>query len=176
MAKKTKNKSRTKKDGGLHLLIVESRFYDSISDELLRGATRVLDNAGARYDRVTVPGTLEIPAAIGIAMDASRRRRAPYDGVVALGWELVSFPFAFYRAFLLERKYGLPPERLATWLEDHAKALGRGFALTTIAGLAVFGAMALAGDSWWIVGAPRRARLRRWGWRGRRSSRGCRAA
>lgn len=85
MAKKTKNKSRTKKDGGLHLLIVESRFYDSISDELLRGATRVLDNAGARYDRVTVPGTLEIPAAIGIAMDASRRRRAPYDGVVALG-------------------------------------------------------------------------------------------
>ena len=85
MAKKTKKKSRTKKDGGLHLLIVESRFYDSISDELLRGATRVLDNAGARYDRVTVPGTLEIPAAIGIAMDASRRRRAPYDGVVALG-------------------------------------------------------------------------------------------
>ena len=80
-----KKKSRTKKDGGLHLLIVESRFYDSISDELLRGATRVLDNAGARYDRVTVPGTLEIPAAIGIAMDASRRRRAPYDGVVALG-------------------------------------------------------------------------------------------
>jgi len=76
MAKKTKKKSRTKKDGGLHLLIVESRFYDSISDELLRGATRVLDNAGARYDRVTVPGTLEIPAAIGIAMDASRRGRA----------------------------------------------------------------------------------------------------
>ena len=85
MAKKTKKKSRTKKPGSLHMLIVESRFYDTISDELLTGATRVLDNAGARYDRVTVPGTLEIPAAIGIAMDASRRRRAPYDGVVALG-------------------------------------------------------------------------------------------
>ena len=82
MAKKT---SRTKKNSGLHMLIVESRFYDSISDELLNGATRVLDKAGARYDRVTVPGTLEIPTAIGIAMDASRRRRAPYDGVVALG-------------------------------------------------------------------------------------------
>lgn len=85
MAKKTKKKSRAKKHGSLHMLIVESRFYDSISDELLTGATRVLDHAGARYDRVTVPGTLEIPAAIGIAMDASRRRRAPYDGVVALG-------------------------------------------------------------------------------------------
>ena len=80
-----KKKSRTKKHGFLHMLIVESRFYDSISDELLAGATRVLDHAGARYDRVTVPGTLEIPAAIGIAMDASRRRRAPYDGVIALG-------------------------------------------------------------------------------------------
>jgi 6,7-dimethyl-8-ribityllumazine synthase len=81
---KTTNK-KTKKHSGLHMLIVESRFYDGISDELLNGATRVLDNAGARYDRVTVPGTLEIPTAIGIAMDASRRRRAPYDGVVALG-------------------------------------------------------------------------------------------
>ncbi|MGC2587777.1 MAG: 6,7-dimethyl-8-ribityllumazine synthase, partial [Pseudolabrys sp.] len=80
-----KKKRTAKKRGGLHMLIVESRFYDSISDELLRGATRVLDDAGARYDRVSVPGTLEIPAAIGIAMDASRRRRAPYDGVVALG-------------------------------------------------------------------------------------------
>ncbi|MGB9318204.1 MAG: 6,7-dimethyl-8-ribityllumazine synthase, partial [Pseudolabrys sp.] len=74
-----KKKRTAKKRGGLHMLIVESRFYDSISDELLRGATRVLDDAGARYDRVSVPGTLEIPAAIGIAMDASRRRRAPYD-------------------------------------------------------------------------------------------------
>ena len=80
-----RSKRRTKKSDSLHMLIVESRFYDTISDELLRGATRVLDNAGARYDRVTVPGTLEIPAAIAIAMDASRRRRAPYDGVVALG-------------------------------------------------------------------------------------------
>jgi len=43
MAKKT---SRTKKNSGLHMLIVESRFYDSISDELLNGATRVLDKAG----------------------------------------------------------------------------------------------------------------------------------
>jgi 6,7-dimethyl-8-ribityllumazine synthase len=80
-----KSKSRSKKRNSLHMLIVEARFYENISDELLRGATRVLDKAGARYDRVTVPGTLEIPAAIAIAMDAARRRRAPYDGVVALG-------------------------------------------------------------------------------------------
>jgi 6,7-dimethyl-8-ribityllumazine synthase len=79
-------KKRTaKKRDSLHMLIVEARFYDGISDELLRGATRVLDNAGARYDRVTVPGALEIPAAIAISIDAARRRRAPYDGIIALG-------------------------------------------------------------------------------------------
>jgi len=82
MARQTRG---AKKSESLHMLIVESRFYDNISDELLGGATRVLDGAGARYDRVTVPGTLEIPAAIAISMDAARRRRSPYDGVVALG-------------------------------------------------------------------------------------------
>jgi 6,7-dimethyl-8-ribityllumazine synthase len=80
-----RKKSDGKKRDSLHMLIVESRFYDNISDELLQGAMRVLDHAGARYDRVTVPGTLEIPAAIVIAVDAARRRRAPYDGIIALG-------------------------------------------------------------------------------------------
>src|SRR4029078_9080891 len=83
MARK-KKRSATAADN-LHILIVEARFYDAISDELLRGAIRVLDKAGARYDRVTVPGALEIPPAVAIAIDAAKRRRAPYDGVVALG-------------------------------------------------------------------------------------------
>jgi 6,7-dimethyl-8-ribityllumazine synthase len=83
MAKK--KKSSAKKRDSLYVLIVESRFYDNISEELLQGATRVLEAAGARYDRITVPGTLEIPAAIAIAMDAARQRREPYDGAVALG-------------------------------------------------------------------------------------------
>jgi 6,7-dimethyl-8-ribityllumazine synthase len=78
-------RKRRGENNGLHMLIVEARFYDAISDELLRGATRVLDQAGARYDLITVPGALEIPAAIAIAIDAAGKRRAPYDGVVALG-------------------------------------------------------------------------------------------
>jgi 6,7-dimethyl-8-ribityllumazine synthase len=65
------------------ILIVEARFYDDIANALLQGATRALEQAGVAYDRVTVPGSLEIPAAIAIAVDAARRR--PYDGVVALG-------------------------------------------------------------------------------------------
>jgi len=82
MAKKT---SGAKKRDALRMLIVEARFYDSIADALLRGATAALDQAGATYDRITVPGALEIPAAIAIAVDAAQRRKKPYDGVVALG-------------------------------------------------------------------------------------------
>jgi 6,7-dimethyl-8-ribityllumazine synthase len=71
---------------GAHILVVEARFYGDIADLLLEGATRVLRRAGATFDRVTVPGSLEIPPAIAIALDAAEhRRRRTYDGVVALG-------------------------------------------------------------------------------------------
>lgn len=70
---------------GMRILIVEARFYDDIADALLAGASKVLKEAEAEFDCVTVPGSLEIPAAIAIAMDAAKRRRRPYDGVVALG-------------------------------------------------------------------------------------------
>jgi 6,7-dimethyl-8-ribityllumazine synthase len=32
-----------------------------------------------------VPGALEVPAAIAMAVDAAKAKRVPYDGVVALG-------------------------------------------------------------------------------------------
>ncbi|MGB7431728.1 MAG: 6,7-dimethyl-8-ribityllumazine synthase [Ahrensia sp.] len=62
-----------------HILIVEARFYDDLSDALLDGAKSALDGS-ASYDVVTVPGALEIPAAIAYALDADE-----YDGYVALG-------------------------------------------------------------------------------------------
>lgn len=60
------------------ILIIEARFYDKISDFLLKGAKARLDEAEASYDVVTVPGALEIPAVIKYAKDK-------YDGFVALG-------------------------------------------------------------------------------------------
>jgi 6,7-dimethyl-8-ribityllumazine synthase len=80
-----KKRSAAKKREALRMLIVEARFYDHIADMLLAGATRALAAAGAQYDRVSVPGALEIPAAIAMAVDAAIRSRKPYDGVVALG-------------------------------------------------------------------------------------------
>ena len=68
-----------------HLLIVEARFYDDMSDALLDGATSALKDAGATWDVVTVPGALEIPPAIAMALDAAENDGTHYDGFVALG-------------------------------------------------------------------------------------------
>src|ERR1700752_3010400 len=70
---------------GARLLVVEARFYEDIADALLAGATRALKAAGAAFDRISVPGSLEVPPAIAIALDAAARSGKPYDGVVALG-------------------------------------------------------------------------------------------
>jgi|ERR1700674_1952036 len=70
---------------GARILVVEARFYDDIADALLAGATRTLTEAGVAFERITVPGSLEIPAAIAIAVEAAEHRGTPYDGVVALG-------------------------------------------------------------------------------------------
>ena len=81
MAKKRAATQRgTSKPGKMRMLIVEARYYDAIADKLLEGARSVLDEAGVEYDVVTVPGALEIPAAIAIACDATL-----YAGAIALG-------------------------------------------------------------------------------------------
>ena len=71
----------------VHLLLVEARFYPDISDELLKGATEEIERAGGTFERIAVPGALEIPPAIRFAIRAmdlvGGRRR--YDGYVGLG-------------------------------------------------------------------------------------------
>ena len=70
-----------------HLLIVEARFYDALSDALLDGARHALDEAGATHETITVPGALEVPGAISLAvLGMEHDPDAPhYDGFVALG-------------------------------------------------------------------------------------------
>ena len=70
---------------GARALIVEARFYDNIQDALMEGAVAELKAAGLTYDVLTVPGALEIPAAIAIALDAAERKGRPYHAVIALG-------------------------------------------------------------------------------------------
>lgn len=69
------------------VLIAESRFYEDIADELVKGATAVLDKAGIAYVRHAVPGVYEVPATIRFAIRSMEVGSAPvrYSGFVALG-------------------------------------------------------------------------------------------
>jgi 6,7-dimethyl-8-ribityllumazine synthase len=125
---------RDKSDGkGARMLVVEARFYEEIADALLAGATRALNEAQASFDCISVPGSLEIPTAIAIAVDAARHRRRPYDGAVALGcvirgetihFEIVSHQSA--RGLMeLSLARGLPIGNGIITVENEAQAFAR---------------------------------------------------
>ena len=71
----------------LRVLIVEARFYSDLADEMAKGAIAALDKAGILHDRVAVPGTFEVPAAIRFALRAMETHSATsnYSGFIALG-------------------------------------------------------------------------------------------
>ena len=86
MAEPRRSADRDASDlNGARVLIVEARFYEDIADALFAGASRALQAAGAMFERLSVPGSLEIVPALAMALDAAERAGKPYDGAVALG-------------------------------------------------------------------------------------------
>ncbi len=83
--RQAKEQSRDATLEGARVLVVEGRYYEAIADALLAGATRALERAKVEWAVVTVPGALEVPQAVALALDAAQRRRRRFDGVVALG-------------------------------------------------------------------------------------------
>ncbi len=109
------------------ILIVEARFYEELSDMLLDGARAALEDAGHFHETVTVPGALEIPAAIAMAAETGR-----YDGFVALGivirgetyhFEVVSNESA--RGVMALTLDGIAIGNGILTVEDHRQALAR---------------------------------------------------
>lgn len=62
------------------ILIVEARFYGSLNDMLIKGATSAIEAAGHDIEVLTVPGALEIPGAIALAAESGE-----FDAFVAIG-------------------------------------------------------------------------------------------
>ncbi len=109
------------------VLIVEARFYDHLNDMLLDGARTAIEEAGHSHDTITVPGALEVPAAIALAAETGR-----YDGFVALGvvirgetyhFEVVSNESA--RGIMALSLDGLAIGNGILTVEDEAQALAR---------------------------------------------------
>jgi|SRR5215469_4920231 len=71
-----------------HILIAEGRFYRHISDQLIHGASMALTGREATWEAVTVPGALEIPQVLAMAIEAGlfdETASNPFHGFVALG-------------------------------------------------------------------------------------------
>jgi 6,7-dimethyl-8-ribityllumazine synthase len=62
------------------ILIAEARFYPHLNDMLLDGARRAIEAAGHKHETITVPGALELPAAINLTAKSGR-----FCAFVALG-------------------------------------------------------------------------------------------
>ena len=108
-------------------LIVEARFYAHLNDLLLQGVRGALEEAGHAYETITVPGALEIPAAVAMAAETGR-----YDGFVALGvvirgetyhFEVVSNESA--RGLMALTLDGIPIGNGILTVEDEAQAIAR---------------------------------------------------
>jgi 6,7-dimethyl-8-ribityllumazine synthase len=109
------------------LLVVEARFYEHLNDLLLQGARSAIEAAGHEHETVTVPGALEVPAAIALAAETER-----YDGFVALGvvirgetyhFEIVAGESA--RGIMALTLDGLAIGNGILTVEDEAQALAR---------------------------------------------------
>jgi len=62
------------------ILLAEARFYPHINDMLLQGARAAVEAAGHKHETITVPGALELPAAISLTAKSGR-----FCAFVALG-------------------------------------------------------------------------------------------
>jgi 6,7-dimethyl-8-ribityllumazine synthase len=71
-----------------HILIIEAPYYEDVSAALAEGALAVLEAHGCSYERVVVPGALEIPQVLAVSAASGRfdeDSERPFDGAIALG-------------------------------------------------------------------------------------------
>jgi 6,7-dimethyl-8-ribityllumazine synthase len=72
--------------GSNSVLIIEARFYEDIADELARGAIDELRGNQVDFERIAVPGALEIALALSLALaNGFVGRAGRHRGCIALG-------------------------------------------------------------------------------------------
>ena len=109
------------------VLIAEARFYAHLSDLLLAGARAAIEVAGHEHETVTVPGALELPAAIALASESGQ-----FEAYVALGVVIRGETFHFEivaqessRGIMALTLDGLPVGNGILTVEDEAQAIAR---------------------------------------------------
>ena len=67
------------------VLIIISKYYKDISENLLKSATTFLEEKVIKFDLIEVPGALEIPQALNLKLNISKNKGLFYEGYIALG-------------------------------------------------------------------------------------------
>ena len=67
------------------VLIIISKYYKDISENLLKSATTFLEENFIKFDLIEVPGALEIPQALNLQKNISENKGLSYEGYIALG-------------------------------------------------------------------------------------------
>ncbi len=67
------------------VLIIISKYYEEISENLLKSAIVFLKNKSITFDVLEVPGALEIPQALNLQSNTSNNKSSLYEGYIALG-------------------------------------------------------------------------------------------
>ena len=67
------------------VLIIISKYYKDISENLLKSAVTFLEENSILFDVIEVPGALEIPQVLNFQVKTSSNIRFAYEGYIALG-------------------------------------------------------------------------------------------
>jgi STE24 endopeptidase len=73
--------------------------------------------------------------------------------ILAVIWELLELPVAFYKGVVLERRYGLSTQPVSGWWIDQGKAAAVGMVLIVGGATLVAALLRWSPDRWWIAAA-----------------------
>jgi 6,7-dimethyl-8-ribityllumazine synthase len=116
---------------GTRVLVIESPYYQDVAAALLAGAVAEIEAAGATYEKVSVPGALEIPQALGVFMDSDAS--IEFDGAVALGCVIrgetghydIVCNNANHWLYTVANEFGMPIGNAILTVDTHEQAMAR---------------------------------------------------
>ena len=122
-----------------HILIIEARYHAAIADLMAAGAIAVLAAHGCTFERIAVPGALEIPQVLAAAIEAGRfdddeqPGGTAFEGALALGCVIRGDTYHFEivcneaNGWLMEAAmgYGVPVGNAILTVDTEAQAIER---------------------------------------------------
>jgi 6,7-dimethyl-8-ribityllumazine synthase len=116
---------------GARVLVIESPYYQDVAAALLAGAVAEIEAAGGTYEKVSVPGALEIPQALGVFMDSDAS--IEFDGAVALGCVIrgetdhydIVCNNANHWLYTVANEFGMPIGNAILTVDTHEQAMAR---------------------------------------------------